>query len=398
MKSFDPVLFVEINDSEFNFFVGIYDENENLKINYKSNSFSKFIGENKIYDFEKIFNVVKENIFLIERKFNYIFKEITIILDYKDLSFVNITGFKNLNGSQVVRENITYILNSLKSHINETETKKTILHIFNSKFNLDNKKINNLPIGLFGDFYSHELSLILINKNDYKNIKIIFDKSNLKITKILTKSFVEGVITSKNNKNIETFFQVKIKDNSSKIFYFENHALKFEQDFNFGLNIIIKDISKVISLKEDVVKSILNKNDFLESSNDMLLEEEFFKENNYRKIKKKLIYEIALARIQEISDLIIFKNINLNYSNKISNAIFLEIDSRSRFKSLDKIFSLVFSGNGNYEFNLKEDLSIETMLNTADKLVHFGWKKEAIPISKTKKTLIARFFDVIFGQ
>ena len=398
MKSFDPVLFVEINDSEFNFFVGIYDENENLKINYKSNSFSKFIGENKIYDFEKIFNVVKENIFLIERKFNYIFKEITIILDYKDLSFVNITGFKNLNGSQVVRENITYILNSLKSHINETETKKTILHIFNAKFNLDNKKINNLPIGLFGDFYSHELSLILINKNDYKNIKIIFDKSNLKITKILTKSFVEGVITSKNNKNIETFFQVKIKDNSSKIFYFENHALKFEQDFNFGLNIIIKDISKVISLKEDVVKSILNKNDFLESSNDMLLEEEFFKENNYRKIKKKLIYEIALARIQEISDLIIFKNINLNYSNKISNAIFLEIDSRSRFKSLDKIFSLVFSGNGNYEFNLKEDLSIETMLNTADKLVHFGWKKEAIPISKTKKTLIARFFDVIFGQ
>ena len=25
-------------------------------------------------------------------------------------------------------------------------------------FNLDNKKIENLPIGLFGDFYSHELS------------------------------------------------------------------------------------------------------------------------------------------------------------------------------------------------------------------------------------------------
>ena len=30
--------------------------------------------------------------------------------------------------------------------------------------------------------------------------------------------------------------------NSSKIFYFENNSLKFEQNFNFGINIILKDI------------------------------------------------------------------------------------------------------------------------------------------------------------
>ena len=32
---------------------------------------------------------------------------------------------------------------------NEVEPKKTILHIFNSRFLLDNKKVYNLPIGLF---------------------------------------------------------------------------------------------------------------------------------------------------------------------------------------------------------------------------------------------------------
>jgi hypothetical protein len=37
------------------------------------------------------------------------------------------------------------------------------------------------------------------------------------------------------------------------------------------------------------------------------------------------------------------------------------------------------------------------MLDTAHKLVHFGWKKEAIPISKTKKSFIAALFDRIFG-
>ena len=46
------------------------------------------------------------------------------------------------------------------------------------------KKIDNLPIGLFGDFYSHELSFNLINKNDLKNLKNIFNECNLKIKNI----------------------------------------------------------------------------------------------------------------------------------------------------------------------------------------------------------------------
>ena len=37
------------------------------------------------------------------------------------------------------------------------------------------------------------------------------------------------------------------------------------------------------------------------------------------------------------------------------------------------------------------------MLKTANKLVHFGWSKEAIPISSVKKSIIARFFESIFG-
>jgi len=41
-------------------------------------------------------------------------------------------------------------------------------------------------------------------------------------------------------------------------------------------------------------------------------------------------------------------------------------------------------------------LSYENMMHTASKLVHFGWKKEAIPFTKTKKSIIARFFSLIF--
>ena len=97
-----------------------------------------------------------------------------LIIDNFDYSCVNISGFKKLNGSQVLKENISYILNSLKLAITENEKQKTILHIFNSKSVLDGTTIENLPIGLFGDFYNHELTFFLIRNNDLKNIKQIF--------------------------------------------------------------------------------------------------------------------------------------------------------------------------------------------------------------------------------
>ena len=76
-------------------------------------------------------------------------KNLILLIDDFSSTIINCTGYKKLNGSQLVKENITYILNTIKSKIDESENKKIILHIFNSKYFLDKKKIENLPIGLF---------------------------------------------------------------------------------------------------------------------------------------------------------------------------------------------------------------------------------------------------------
>ena len=282
MKNNSLSLYLEINLTKFIFLVGENDEQNNCKIINKIEIPLEGIRDNRISDSEKAFQVIKENIYLIEQKLNYTFREIVLIIDYLKPSFINMSGFKKLNGSQVLRENITYILNNLKAGLNEVETKKTILHIFNSKFLLDKKKIENLPIGLFGDFYSHELSFILINSNEYKNLESIFDKCSLKIRKIFVKSFINGALISKRYKNCDTFFQIKIEKNNSKIFYFENNSLKFEQVFKFGTDIIIKDISKIISLDIELVKILLNEIELNEDIQESeLIEKKFFANSNY---------------------------------------------------------------------------------------------------------------------
>ena len=52
--------------------------------------------------------------------------------------------------------------------------------------------------------------------------------------------------------------------------------------------------------------------------------------------------------------------------------------------------------NESNELNFIENHSSNILLNTANKLVHFGWKKEAIPVSELKKSLLARFFSNLF--
>ena len=398
MQKSKLTLFLEINDLNYVFYICKISEQNNCEVVYNSKMPLDGIRDNRVVNSEKVFNLVKENIFKIEQKFNETFNEIVLILENFNPSFVNVCGYKKLNGSQILRENITYILNSLKSYVDEIEPKKTILHIFNSKYLLDNKKVENLPIGLFGDFYSHELSFSLINTNDYKNLKVIFEKCNLKIKKILIKSFIKGANLSDNYKGIDTFFHLKINNNYSKIFYFENNSLKSELSFNFGTNIIISDISKITSLKVETIKKILNqlelKADFSEEEN---IEKKYFEEDNYIKIKKKLIYEIALARLKEISEIILFKNVNYESYKKVTKAIFLEIDSCLKLNGLEKMYREVFSKNEQFDLNIIQGSSNDSLLRTVNKLVHFGWKNEAIPITQAKKSLIGKLFEGIFS-
>jgi hypothetical protein len=131
-------------------------------------------------------------------------------------------------------------------------------------------------------------------------------------------------------------------------------------------------------------------------NSDELIEKEFFEGERYIKIKKKLIYEIAEARIKEISEILLLKNVNLKFYNSSAKIIFLEFKDQLQFKSLGKIFKKVFSEKRDKNLQFSQNQSSESLLRTANELVHYGWKREAIPVAQNKKSLIRRLFEDIF--
>ena len=397
MQANSPNLFIEIEKSKYSFFVIDNKDENNFLLVYKNSVPCQGIDNGRIIDIENIYEIFRDNIYLIEKRLNFTFKEFTLILDDCNFSFSNLTGFKKLNGSQLVKENISYIINSLKSSLSQTENNKKILHIFNTKYCLDRKNVQNLPIGLFGDFYTHELSFCLIEKNFYKNLKNVFDKCNLRFKKIINKSFLQGISIIKENENLETFLKVEINEKNSKIFFFENSALKYVEEFTFGSDLIVNDISKILAFDKETVlniliNSILNK----KINEEEILEKEYFGKTSFRKIKKTLIFEIATARIQEFAEIFIFKNINIKHLIESKKTIVLSVSEKSNFNCFKKNYEIIFSNNNQNELIYLEEQKIENILRNAFEIVHFGWKKEAVPVVQAKKSIIARLFSLLF--
>ena len=393
-----PLIFLEVKKNHLIFFAYKIDDNFDLKLLHTISIPAQGIENCQVTNFELAYKIINENIFLIEKKLNLTFKDLILIIDDFSSTIINCTGYKKLNGSQLVKENITYILNTIKSKIDESENKKIILHIFNSKYFLDKKKIENLPIGLFGNFYSHELSFFLADENNTKNFEQLINKCNLKLKKIISNSHLEGVHMINKNPELDTFFKVEINKNYSRIFYFENSALKFLQDFKFGNELIIKDISKILGFNNEAITNILENfkiNELIEDNG--FIEKKYFKNKNFRKINKNLIFEIAKARVSEFSEIFIKKNINLSSFLRKNISIYLLVRDIEKIPILEDIYMSQFSNNNDYKVNLIKDSFFKDKSNTAFKLVQYGWKKEAVPVVREKKSVIAKIFDYIFN-
>ncbi len=396
-ENYENSLFIEYNDIDFLISVGQYDKELNFKIIETETIPSKGIQDGKIINLEESVKSLKSGLSAIEKKTNIIFKEANVITNQKNFDCINVTGYKKMNGNQILEDDISFILNDLKKKISDIEKNKTIIHLFNTKFILDKNYIKNLPIGLFGDFYSHQLTFFLMDNNDLKNIKTLLNKSNLNLNRIILKSFSDG-ISLVNNNNSGSFINICIGEKDSQIIFFYNSAYSYFQNFNFGSNLIYNDIAKVCSLDLDEVKKLIKDTSFdkIEKKEKELINQKYFKNKNFRKISLEHVKEIIIARVDEITDIIFRKNINLNNLEIKNLPIYLTLKDINIFINLRQTFKNSFKEDSKL---VENDNNILNKINNTQifgELISKGWSSEAIPVAQRKNSLFQRFFSVFF--
>lgn len=398
MKFDYPNLFIEINEEKIIFLVVKYNEDLEFTVLEKNIINSEGILNGKIIDINVLSKLIKEAIYTIEKKVDHIFKNASVVIDHNNINCINISGYKKISGSQVSKQDISYILNDIKKTIMDKEPNYSLIHLFNSAYMLDGENIENIPIGLFGDFYNHHLTCFLILKNDIKNLKQVLNNSHINIKKVILKPFVQNINKLKKEHSNKPQFFINFNKKKSDISIFHNLSFIYHEKFNFGTDIVIQDVSKVCSLKIKEVENIISKINFgnLDNNQDYLTEE-YFVESTFRKISLKHLEDIISARLEEIINIIYKKNINLTFLKKKKHFIEFSVKEVKLFENIHQFIRKSLCQSVELNFSNENEYEAATPCLAAAELLGKGWEKEAIPIIQTKKSLITRIFKSLFN-
>ena len=399
MKLNQPYLIIDLNDKKVIFFVVSFNEEKDFKVLKKVILETSGIQNGRVINVEAVSQLLKETINSIEDDINYFFSNVAVIINPTQINCLNVSGYKKLNGSQVSSDDITYILNDIKKIILDNENNNYLVHLFNSNFSLDSDNLENLPIGLFGEFYNQNMTFFLVNKNILNNIKSVFEKCGLNIEKIILKSFAEGIYLLSDNKSEKNFTIFRLEKNRINVSLFKNKSYIFTEEFSFGFNLIIKDISKLCSLKIEEVENFMKEIELksvLEDNNESYLEKKYFYISPYRKIKHQLILDIITARIEELFEICYKKNTNIK-NLKNNDKIYIYVDLPKYYKNVQYVLENSRLATLECIFDSSAEQRLLASVNGACELIGKGWEKEAIPLTLKKKSLIASFFSKLFN-
>ena len=76
---------------------------------------------------------------------------------------------------------------------------------------------------------------------------------------------------------------------------------------------------------------------------------------------------------------------------------FLKVNDQVNLECFKDSYKLFFSKKNHFIIKFIDSINIKDVMDNANTLVDFGWEKEAIPIIRPKKSLIAKFFDTLFN-
>ena len=391
-------LIIEINNDQIKYAVFRADKNYNYSILTKKLSHSTGIKKGKIINFDYTVKTINKDLQDIEQKVKIVFKNISVVLNQKDIFCTNLSGFKKLNGSKVEKRDLDYILNEAKSSISKNQEKNSILHILNSNFIIDKIKQNKIPLNLFGEHLSMHMTFIIIPNNNLKNINSVLNHNDLQIDRIVSKPFADSIYLLNQKKDLKNFVIIHVGDDLSTVSLYEDASLVFFKTFPFGSNTIYEDLIQLCSLKKDEIELIINSlnlND-LQKNKNKYIDQKFFTVSDYKKLSIEHFQNIIDARIKEIIDYTFNKNKNLSYLyNKISN-IYLSFENDIVHQNLGTLFKKAINIEQNKLFieTHKQD-DFGSLMGTAE-LLFKGWHKEAIPFSYKKKSIISGFFERFF--
>ena len=180
-------------------------------------------------------NLISKKISEIENTIKYNFKDCILLLPSDDLKIIKATSFKENLNNQITKKEVQFNLNNLKSVFEEQERIYKLIHIFNSRFIVDDQAVYNLPLNKFCKNFKQENTFIYLSKNRVKNYAKIINECNLNIKKLFLSDYaLASSLTNKFLLNKKNYINVFLRRKSISFFNMQHNSLVDVGTYKFG--------------------------------------------------------------------------------------------------------------------------------------------------------------------
>ena len=142
---------------------------------------------------------LNQNIFKIEKEFNFFVKNIFLIID--DDQFLSVkVSFKRKNDKDIFNlKNLNYLLKEAKYQISESYKEKVIIHMIIDNYSIDNKIYKNMPEDMECDQFSISMNFICIAMKYIRQIEKILGNYQIKIQQIISVQYLRDIFGNNND-------------------------------------------------------------------------------------------------------------------------------------------------------------------------------------------------------
>ena len=158
-------------------------DKKDLKILYKD--MLKLENEIDFLNLENLSNFLDANIFKIERLADNFIKNIVLIIESDENSYVNICIKKKNYENLVNYKNLEIALTEVKDLFKENYQKQNIMHMIVKNYSVNGKNYTSFINDINGDYLSLEVNFISIPSNFELILDKILEKYQIRIDKFL---------------------------------------------------------------------------------------------------------------------------------------------------------------------------------------------------------------------
>lgn len=154
---------------------------------------------NKEENFSSLKKFLDENIFELEKKFNYFIEEINLIIDYKDFITIDVSTNKNFNTINNKFEDYTSNLANIKDSVLRNMNDFKLIHMIINKFIVDKEDYYSIPEDIKNKNIFLEIRFICIKNDIIENLQNFFSKFEISINNISYFDYVNSFKTLEND-------------------------------------------------------------------------------------------------------------------------------------------------------------------------------------------------------